>query len=112
MQKTPWPRWLMMVSMARAGVRALRAPDGDHRVDRLDTGLQRLLHALALHDAGRLHLDLARLLGGDGALPVDRMAQRVHHAADHRRAHRDLGDAAGALDDVPLPALLAPAHQR
>ena len=39
---------------------ALAAADRDHRVDRLDAGLQRLLHRLADDDAGRLDLDLAR----------------------------------------------------
>ena len=33
---------------------ALAAADRDHRVDRLDAGLQRLLHRLAHDDAGRL----------------------------------------------------------
>ena len=50
---------------------ALAAADGDHRVDGLDAGLHRLVHALARDDAGRLDLDLARFLGLDGALAVD-----------------------------------------
>ena len=38
---------------------ALAAADRDHRVDRLDAGLHRLVHRLAGDDAGRLDLDLA-----------------------------------------------------
>ena len=40
---------------------ALAAADRDHRVDRLDARLQRLLHRLADDDARRLALDLARV---------------------------------------------------
>ena len=40
---------------------ALATADRDHRVDRLDARLQRLLHRLALDDAGGLVLDRARL---------------------------------------------------
>src|SRR5690606_37783017 len=60
---------------------ALATTDGDHRVDGLDAGLHRLVHALALHDAGRLQLELATTLGGDLAESVDRVAQRVDDAA-------------------------------
>src|SRR5438067_1577983 len=89
---------------------ALTAADGNHRVDRLDAGLQRLAHALALHDAGRLDFDLACLLRGDRPLPVDRLAERVHDAADHRGADRHFGDAPGALDDVAFADLVALTH--
>src|SRR6185295_17350242 len=41
---------------------ALAAADRDHRVDRLDAGLQRLLNGLALDNARRLHLDAAAVL--------------------------------------------------
>ncbi len=54
---------------------ALTAADRDHRVDGLDAGLHRLVHRLTGDDAGRLHLDLAALGGGDGALAVDRDAR-------------------------------------
>ncbi len=36
------------------------------------------------------------------ALAVDRLTERVHDAAEERLAHRDLDDAAGALDRVTL----------
>jgi hypothetical protein len=79
---------------------ALAASDGDHRVDGLDPGLERLLHRLAGEDARGLDLDAAAVRGLDRALAVDRLTERVDHAADERLAHRDVEDAAGALDDV------------
>src|SRR2546422_6292174 len=90
---------------------ALSAADGDHRVDGLDARLHRLLHRLARDDAGSLHLDLAPLLASDRTLPVDRLAERVEDATDHFRPDRDVGDAAGALDDVALAQVLLVAHQ-
>ena len=79
---------------------ALPAADRDHGVDRLDAGLHRLLHRLALHDARRLELDAAADLRFDRALAVDGLAERVHHATEQRFAHRHVGDATGALDDI------------
>ena len=64
---------------------ALATTDGGHRVDRLDAGLQRLVHGLAAHDAGRLDLDTAVDAADDVALAVDRLAERVDHAAEHAR---------------------------
>jgi hypothetical protein len=75
---------------------ALAAADGDHGVDGLDAGLQRLFHRPAIHHAGRRALDSIELRGGDGALVVDRLAQRVDHAPDHGFADRHRHDAAGA----------------
>ena len=89
---------------------ALTAADRDQRVERLDAGLQRLVHALALHDAGRLDLQAARLGGVDRALAVDRLAERVHHAAEQRLAHRHRGDLPGALDGVALADVAEVAH--
>ena len=66
---------------------ALAAADGDHRVDGLDAGLERLLHRLAVGDAGGDDVELAgdasRL---DRRSAVERHAQRVHHAAEQRLA--------------------------
>ena len=81
---------------------ALAAADGDHGVDGLDAGLQRLLHRLPADDARGLELDRPELGGLDGALVVQRHAQRVDHPADERLAHRHLDDLAGALDLVAL----------
>src|SRR5262249_48341187 len=79
---------------------ALTAPDRDHRVDGLEPRLQRLLHRAPIDDSGRVALDRPELLGGDRALPVDGLAQRIHDAPDERLADRHLRDTVGALDDV------------
>ena len=65
---------------------ALAAADVRHRVDRLDAGLQRLLHRLALNDARRLPLDGARLGRRDRPLAVERIPERVDDAAEERLA--------------------------
>src|SRR6185503_44430 len=73
---------------------ALAAADGDHGVDRLPSGLERLLDRLALDDVLRLAFDGPVLLRGDRALAVDRTAEGVDDASQHRRADGDLDDAA------------------
>ena len=65
-----------------------------------EAGLQRLAHRHAVHHAGRQALDGAERLGDDRPLAVGRVAQRVHHAADQRLAHRHGHDALGPLDRV------------
>ncbi len=69
---------------------ALAAADRDHRVDRLQAGLQRLRDGLALDDAGSLELGRAHLGRGDVALAVERVAERVDDAAEQRLADGDL----------------------
>ena len=97
MQITSPPFWLMIVSMPIGGLAgaavaddqlALAAADRDHRVDRLEAGLQRLGHRLALDDARRLELERAALGGLDRALAVERVAERVDDAAEQRLADR------------------------
>ena len=81
---------------------ALAAADGRHGVDGLDAGLQRLVDRLALDDGGRLQLEDAAALGDDLALAVDRVAQRVDHAAEEAVADGDREDLAGAADRLAL----------
>ena len=120
MQMTPVSFWLMMVSIATAVLPglavaddqlALTAADRHHRVDGLQPGLQRLLHRLPIHDAGREALDGRELSGRDRPLAVDRLAERVHDAAEQLVADRHRHDAAGALDDVAFLDLLVFAEQ-
>src|ERR1700730_15690837 len=59
---------------------ALSAPDLQHRVDRLDSGLERLLDRLAAGDARGPCLDSPLLGGLDRALAVDRLGPRNYHA--------------------------------
>src|SRR6185369_4177878 len=91
---------------------ALAAPDRDHRVDRLEPGLQRLAHRRAVDDARGIALDGAELRGRDGPLAVDRQSQRVDDAPDQGLADRYLGDARGALDRVAFldGAIVAEQH--
>src|SRR5712671_3606482 len=79
---------------------ALTAPDRDQRIDRLQPGRHRLVHRLARNDAGRLDVDAGALLGLDRALAVDRVAERVDHAAEQALADRHVDDRAGALDGL------------
>ncbi len=81
---------------------ALAPADGDHGVDGLDPGLQRLVHGLAAHDARRLDLHPAVDTADDGPLAVDRLAEGVDHAAQHGVADKDGQDAAGRPDRLSL----------
>jgi hypothetical protein len=90
---------------------ALAAADRDHAVDRLDAGLERLLHRLTLHHARRLELGGAGFLGIDLALAVERQAERGDDAPQQTRADWDLEQAVGALDRVALDDLLPLAEE-
>ena len=90
---------------------ALAAADRDHRVDRLDAGLHRLLDRLALDDAGSLELSRARLVGLHVALAVERVAERVDDPAEQFVADGDLEQATGALDRVALLDLVPLAEE-
>ena len=79
---------------------ALAAADRDQRVDGLESGRHRLVHRLARNDARRLDVDARLRFGLDRALAVDRLAERVDHAAEQRLADRHFDDGAGALDGL------------
>ena len=81
---------------------ALTPPDGGHGVDGLDAGLEGLGDGLALHDAGRLDLEPAGLVGGNGALAVEWLAQSVDHPAQQGVAHPHRQDPPGRLDQLLL----------
>ena len=91
---------------------ALAAADRRHGVDRLDAGLQRLVDRLPPGDARRDRLERPGLVGHDRPLLVDRLAQRVDHAADHRLADRHAEQRAGRRDRVSLfdPGVIAQDH--
>ena len=91
---------------------ALAAADGDHRVDRLDSGLERLGHRLAADDAGRLVLEQARLARADRAVAVEGLAQGVDDAADELVADGHADDVARSLDGPALRDLLPLAEER
>ncbi len=73
----------------------LAAANRNHGVDGLDARLQRLAHRLAEDDARRLALQRhVYLFPVDGAQAVQRIAQRVYHAAQQLVVHGHGGDAA------------------
>ena len=90
---------------------ALAAADGNHRVDGLQSGRHRLSHRLAIDDAGCQSLHIDALISVDRALVIDRVAERVYHAADHGIADGHAHDAAGTLDLVALFDLGVLAHE-
>jgi hypothetical protein len=90
---------------------ALAAADRDHRVDRLDAGLQRLVHRLARDHARGLELGGPRVVGVDLALAVERIAERVDDPAQQRVADRGLQQSAVAPDRVTLDDPLPRAEQ-
>src|SRR5258707_6083431 len=79
---------------------ALAAADRDQGVDRLEAGRHRLVDRFARNDAGRLDVDAHPLVGLDRALAVDRIAERIDHAAEQALADRRIDDGAGALDGL------------
>jgi hypothetical protein len=80
----------------------LPAANRSHRVDGLDAGLQGLLDALALHDRRGLNFKCAAFLGVDVAAAVDRLPERVDHAAEERVADGHRQHRAGSLDLLAL----------
>src|SRR4029077_12936846 len=91
---------------------ALASADRDHRVDRLEAGLHRLLDRLALDHARRLELQRPLLLRVDRAGAVERVAERVDDPADQLGADRDARDRAGALDGLALLDVLPLTEER
>src|SRR5436190_8977911 len=91
---------------------ALPAADRDHRVDRLQARLERLLHRLAVDDARRLELHPAGLGRLDRALAVERLAERVDDPPDQRLADRNAGHTPGPLDDLALLDVLPGTEER
>jgi hypothetical protein len=108
----------MMASMATAVLAvaddefALSAPNRYQCVEGLDARLQRLVHALALDDARRLHFHPARLGGLDGPLAIDGLTERIHHPTKKPLAHRHRGDGLRPLDGVTLAQVLVGTHHR
>src|SRR6185437_12181513 len=79
---------------------ALAAADQHQRVDRLETGLHRLVDRFARDDAGGLHFDTGAFDVGQRTLAVDGVAESVHDAAEQASADRHVDDGAGALHRV------------
>ena len=77
-----------------------------HRIDRLQTGLHRLRHALARdHTRGNLFQHIGQL-GVDRTLAIDRLAERVHDTSQQLRTHGNGQNSASRLDCVAFPDVL------
>src|SRR3984893_9219287 len=84
---------------------ALAAADRDQRIDRLQPGRHRFVDRFAWNDAGRLDVNPLAFRRLDRALAVDRIAERIDHAAEQALADRGIDDGAGALDGLGVLAL-------
>ena len=74
-------------------------PERGDQVDDLDAGLEDLRLRLHLVERGRVAVDRQALVGLDGALAVDRMAEHVEHPTERGLADRH-GDRGAGVDDV------------
>ena len=90
---------------------ALAAADGNHRINGLDARLQRLAHRLAIHHARGNALKRIALIRLHRAFAVQRLPERIHHASDHRIAHRHGHNFVRALHRVAFADLRVVAEQ-
>ena len=79
---------------------ALTTADGNHAIDRLESGGHRLTHGLALNHARSKAFQRNEFCGRNRAFVVDWLTERVHHAPDHCVADRHAHDSTSALDLV------------
>ena len=62
--------------------------------------MHRLVHRLSGDDTGGLELNSLSLIGEDGALTVDGVAESVDNAAEHAVTDGDVDDGTGSLDYI------------
>ena len=74
----------------------LAPTDRNHRVDGLDTRLQRLFHRLAHNDTGCRRFDFARVRGVDVTQTINGTPKGIDHSTDHFGTNRHFQYAAGA----------------
>ena len=75
----------------------LSAADRDHRVDTFQTGLQRDVYRLSVGNARSFDFNVAISVSLDFASAVNRLSQRIDHAADDRIAYGNLHQTARSL---------------
>ena len=90
----------------------LATTDRNHRVDRLETGLHRLMNRFTFHDAWCFDFDLAVSVSLNWALTIDRNTDTIHNAANQCFADRNLNDAFSPLDDVTFLDMLGITENR
>src|SRR5262249_31673633 len=78
----------------------LAAADRNHAVDGLQSGSHRLADRLPVNHSRRDAFEGDKLVGRNRPFAIDRLTERVDHAANHRIADGYAHDAAGALDLV------------
>ena len=76
---------------------ALTATNRGHRVNRLDTGLHRLVHGLTAHDSGSLNFHTTLLNANERTLAVDGLTKCVHNATKNAFTNRNRQNFAGGL---------------
>src|SRR6478672_10329653 len=116
MQMRSLPFWLMIVSIATAVLPVWRSPMMSSRWPRPIGTIASIDFRPVCTGWLTARRDLLDHVGHrrvDRTLAVDRLAERVHHAADQLRADRHLEDAARRLDGVALGDVLVRAqHDR
>lgn len=80
----------------------LTSANGHHGVDGLETGLYGLVDGATGQNAGGLELRTALLLGVEGALAVDGVAEGVDDTTEQLGADGDVDNFSGTLDDLAL----------
>src|SRR6266581_55433 len=90
---------------------ALAPADRHHRIDRFQSGWERLFHRLAIDNSRRNPLDRVVIFGDDRSALVDGISQRIHDATHERLAHGHLHNAAGAFDEIAFFDLLKLAEE-
>ena len=90
---------------------ALAATDWNHRVDRHDAGLHRLIHAAALDHARCNFFQGIKCVGFDRAFVIERLAERVYHAAQQRLADGNGKKSASCFSFVAFFNQRVVAHQ-
>src|SRR4029079_19253249 len=93
---------------------SLSAADRDHCVNGLDARLQGLAYRLTCVDPGRHALNTGRARRVDRAFPIDRLADRVHHATDQGIADWNLCNTSRAFYRIAFldAGIVPPQHAR
>ena len=65
------------------------------------------MHGFPGDDARGLQLDSGTLVGGDGALSIDGVSERVNDSSEHALADGNINDGASSLDDITFLDLSA-----
>ena len=90
----------------------LATTDRNHRVDRFETGLHRLVNRFTFHDTRRLDFNLAVGVRFNRTLTINRNTDTVNDATNQRFADRNLNDSFRSLDCVAFLDVLGITEDR